>query len=113
MIISDRGRPSAPTTCLYRGNPEFQTPQKAAIKIKQMSGFLRGGATGSGVLMVSDSGNGVVVRRIIELPDHFDQFLVEADAEGFDTMSVLQNEWFDGSNRFERSGEILALATHQ
>ncbi|AUW45908.1 N-acetyltransferase [Rhizobium leguminosarum bv. viciae] len=61
--------------------------------------------------MVSDSGNGVVVRRIIELPDHFDQFLVEADAEGFDTMSALQNEWFDGSNRFERSGEILALAT--
>jgi hypothetical protein len=63
--------------------------------------------------MVSASGNAVVVRRIVELPDHFDQFLVEADSEGFDTMSVLQNEWCDGSNRFERSGEILALATHQ
>lgn len=53
----------------------------------------------------------VVVRRIVELPDHFDQFLVEAAAEGFDTMSVLQDEWRDGSNRFERPGEILALAT--
>ncbi|TAU45467.1 N-acetyltransferase (plasmid) [Rhizobium leguminosarum] len=60
--------------------------------------------------MVGDS-DAVVVRRIVELPDHFCQFLVEAAAEGFDTMSVLQDEWRDGSNRFERPGEILALAT--
>jgi hypothetical protein len=26
--------------------------------------------------------NAVVVRRIVELPDHFDQFLVEAAVEG-------------------------------
>ncbi|TAY52920.1 GNAT family N-acetyltransferase [Rhizobium leguminosarum] len=60
--------------------------------------------------MVGDS-DAVVVRRIAELPDHFYQFLVEAAAEGFDTMSVLQDEWRDGCNRFERPGEILALAT--
>lgn len=60
--------------------------------------------------MVGDS-DAVVVRRIVELPDHFDQFLVEAAAEGFDTRSVLQDEWRDGANRFEPPGEILALAT--
>ncbi|MCV0396354.1 MAG: GNAT family N-acetyltransferase [Rhizobiaceae bacterium] len=62
--------------------------------------------------MVGDS-DAVVVRRIVELPDHFDQLLGEAAAEGFDAMSVLQDEWHDGSNRFERPGEILALATIQ
>lgn len=60
--------------------------------------------------MVSDS-DAVEVRRIFELPDHFDQFLSEAASEGFDNMSVLQDEWRDGFNRFERPGEILALAT--
>ncbi|NTF83606.1 GNAT family N-acetyltransferase [Rhizobium rhizogenes] len=60
--------------------------------------------------MVGESG-AVVVRRIVELPDQFDQLLVEAAAEGFDTMSVLQDEWRNGSNRFERPGEMLALAT--
>ncbi|WSG98787.1 hypothetical protein U8P76_30595 (plasmid) [Rhizobium johnstonii] len=40
--------------------------------------------------MVGDS-DAVVVRLIGELPDHFDQFLVEAAVEGFDTMSVLQD----------------------
>lgn len=60
--------------------------------------------------MVSDS-DIVAVRRIVELPDRFDQFVIEAAAEGFNNMSVLQEEWRSGSNRFERPGEILALAT--
>lgn len=59
---------------------------------------------------MSDS-NAVEVRRIVELPHHFDQFLSDAATEGFDHMSVLQEQWRDGSNRFERPGEILALAT--
>ncbi|MBK0024512.1 GNAT family N-acetyltransferase [Ochrobactrum sp. S46] len=60
--------------------------------------------------MVGDS-NAVVIRQIVELPVDFDRLLVEANAEGLDTMSVLQDQWRDRSNRFERSGEILALAT--
>lgn len=53
----------------------------------------------------------VVVRQIVELPDQLDQLLLEAEAEGFEMISVLQDEWRSGANRFERSGEILALAT--
>ncbi|WP_327211219.1 GNAT family N-acetyltransferase [Rhizobium leguminosarum] len=53
----------------------------------------------------------VVVRQIVELPDQFDQLLLEAEAEGFEMISVLQDEWRSGANRFERPGEILALAT--
>ncbi|RLQ89354.1 GNAT family N-acetyltransferase [Notoacmeibacter ruber] len=34
----------------------------------------------------------------------------DADAEGFDTISVLSDEWSAGLNRFERPGEILLLA---
>lgn len=56
-------------------------------------------------------GKVVEMSRIVRLPDNFDQFLNEAGAEGFDNMSVLRDEWNDGSNRFERPGEILALAT--
>lgn len=53
----------------------------------------------------------VEINRIVRLPDRFDHFMSEADAEGFNNMSVLRDEWQDGSNRFERPGEILALAT--
>ena len=53
----------------------------------------------------------VVVRQIVELPDQFEQFRLEADAEGFNMVSVLQDEWRSWTNRFERPGEILALAT--
>jgi len=60
--------------------------------------------------MVDDS-NAVVVRQIVELPEHFEQLFVEAATEGFDTISVLQDQWRDGSNRFKRPGEILVLAT--
>lgn len=49
----------------------------------------------------------VVVRQIVELPDQLDQLLLEAEAEGFEMISVLQDEWRSGANRFERSGEIL------
>ncbi|NNH83540.1 GNAT family N-acetyltransferase [Rhizobium laguerreae] len=55
--------------------------------------------------------NAVVVRQIVELPDQFERFRLEADAEGFEMLSVLQDEWRKGINRFERPGEILALAT--
>lgn len=51
------------------------------------------------------------VNRIVELPDKIGQLVIEAAAEGFDNMSVLQDEWQGGQHRFERSGEILALAT--
>jgi GNAT superfamily N-acetyltransferase len=58
------------------------------------------------------SDDGVVdVRRIVELPDQIGQLVSEASAEGFDNMSVLQDEWRGGLNRFEQPGEILALAT--
>ncbi|SUB55816.1 Predicted acetyltransferase [Brucella anthropi] len=67
-------------------------------------------ATRSRIMMIGNS-NALEVMRIVELPDHFDQLLVDAAAEGFDTMSVLQEQWRNGSNRFERPGEILALAT--
>lgn len=56
-------------------------------------------------------GEAVDVRRVVELPERFDQLLSEASAEGFDSMSLLQTEWLDGSNHFDRPGEILALAT--
>lgn len=38
-------------------------------------------------MMIGNS-NALVIMRIVELPDHFDQLLVDAAAEGFDTMSV-------------------------
>jgi len=59
--------------------------------------------------MVRDS-DAVEVRRIFELPE-LDQFLNEAAAAGFDNMALLQEEWRNGFNRFERPGEILAVAT--
>jgi GNAT superfamily N-acetyltransferase len=58
----------------------------------------------------SDS-DAIVVSRIVALPHHFDQLLSEAAAEGFGNMAVLRDEWLDGSNRFDRPGEILALAS--
>ncbi len=55
--------------------------------------------------------NTVLVRQTVGLPDQLDQLLLEAEAEGFNMVSVLQDEWRNGTNRFERPGEILALAT--
>lgn len=55
--------------------------------------------------------NAVVIRKIVELPDQFDQLQLEAEAEGFNMVSVLRDEWHRGINRFDRPGEILALAT--
>jgi len=60
---------------------------------------------------MTGNSNAIVVRRIVELPTQLDQLLVEAEAEGFNMVSVLQDEWRSGANRFERPGEILALAT--
>lgn len=60
--------------------------------------------------MMSDR-DAVVVRQIVELPGQLAQLLLEAEAEGFEMISVLQDEWRSGANRFERPGEILALAT--
>jgi len=55
--------------------------------------------------------NSLEVKRITSFPNGFDVFLNEAAAEGFDNMETLQRQWHDGSSRFERPGEILALAT--
>ncbi|MCP1201111.1 GNAT family N-acetyltransferase [Notoacmeibacter sp. MSK16QG-6] len=52
----------------------------------------------------------IEISQIEELPEPFDALLQDADAEGFDTMSVLRDEWAAGSNRFERPGEVLMLA---
>ncbi|MER0238873.1 GNAT family N-acetyltransferase [Fulvimarina sp. MAC8] len=52
----------------------------------------------------------IEVGRIKGLPEAVDVLLKDADAEGFDTMSVLRDEWSAGSNRFERPGEVLMLA---
>jgi GNAT superfamily N-acetyltransferase len=60
---------------------------------------------------MASEGQVVEIKRLVQLPDHFDQFLNEAAAEGFNNMSVLRDEWENGSNRFDRPGEILALAT--
>jgi GNAT superfamily N-acetyltransferase len=64
----------------------------------------------TGAKMTSES-QVVEINRIVQLPDHFDQLLSEAAAEGLNNLSVLRDEWQDGTNRFERPGEILALAT--
>lgn len=53
----------------------------------------------------------VVVRRIAAMPDDFALLLSEAGAEGFGNMAVLRDEWLAGSNRFDRPGEILSIAT--
>lgn len=53
----------------------------------------------------------IEIIRLDRLPEPFDLFLRESRAEGFDTFSVLRDEWADGSNRFERTGEVLMLAT--
>ncbi len=53
----------------------------------------------------------IEIVRLDRLPESFDLFLRESSAEGFDTFSVLRDEWANGSNRFERTGEVLMLAT--
>ncbi len=53
----------------------------------------------------------VDVTQITDLPIHFDRLLRDAEDEGNDIMSVLRHQWLDGSNRFKRPGEMLALAT--
>ena len=54
---------------------------------------------------------GVKVGRIKQLPETFHELLHDACTEGFDTMSVLRDEWAEGSHRFDRLGEMLVLAT--
>ena len=53
----------------------------------------------------------IKVGRIEQLPEQFDEFLHDAGTEGFDTISVLRDEWANGSHRFNRPGEMLVLAT--
>lgn len=53
----------------------------------------------------------IEVHQIERLPELFGEFQGEAAAEGFDTITVLRDEWIVGSQRFERQGEALFLAT--
>ncbi|MCV9910050.1 GNAT family N-acetyltransferase [Brucella sp. HL-2] len=60
---------------------------------------------------MADTASPLEIKRITSLPIGFELFLKEAASEGFNNMSTLQSEWNDGSNIFDRPGEILALAT--
>jgi GNAT superfamily N-acetyltransferase len=57
-----------------------------------------------------DFARGVEVERVTSLPDQFDHLRAEAAAEGIRNMEALFGEWQDGSNRFTRPGELLAVA---
>lgn len=50
------------------------------------------------------------VTSVTGLPDGLDILRAEAAAEGFG-LEVLWSEWRDGTNRFNRPGELLAVAT--
>lgn len=60
---------------------------------------------------MNGEGSSVEISRITQLPKEFDLLLNDATSEGYDNMSVLLKEWADGTNRFERLAEILAVAT--
>ena len=47
-------------------------------------------------------------RPISELPSDIDRLAGAAREEGHDLVSRLVEEWHDGSNRFDRPGEMLA-----
>lgn len=53
---------------------------------------------------------GVHIRRVTSLPDQIDVLRSEAGAEGVTNMEALFSQWQDGSNRFSRPGELLAVA---
>ena len=53
---------------------------------------------------------GLRITRVASLPDQFDMLRSEAAAEGFRNMESLFSQWQDGSNRFTRAGELLAVA---
>lgn len=50
------------------------------------------------------------IKRITSLPDQLDMLRAEAAAEGFENMESLFSQWQDGSNRFNRPGELLTVA---
>ena len=54
---------------------------------------------------------GADIRRVTSLPDQIDLLRAEAVAEGFGNMESLFSQWHDGSNRFTRPGELLAVAS--
>jgi GNAT superfamily N-acetyltransferase len=51
------------------------------------------------------------VERIFTLPDRFEILRAEAAVEGFRHIETMWFEWQDGTNRFNRPGEMLAAAT--
>jgi len=50
------------------------------------------------------------ISRITSLPDQIEVLRAEALAEGFSNMEALFSQWQDGSTRFTRPGELLAVA---
>jgi len=53
----------------------------------------------------------VDIRPIVgALPPHVHSLAIEARREGYRFIDRLIDEWFDGSNRFDRDGEYLLMA---
>jgi GNAT superfamily N-acetyltransferase len=51
------------------------------------------------------------ISRVTSLPDQIHLLRSEAAAEGVSNMEALFSQWHDGSNRFGRPGELLAIAS--
>lgn len=58
---------------------------------------------------MSDS-QSVKVERVTSLPDGFALLRSEAAQEGFRNMEALFGQWQDGTQRFDRPGELLVVA---
>ena len=52
----------------------------------------------------------VQVTRVTSLPEEFAALRAEAAAEGYNHIETLWAQWQDGSKRFDRPGELLAVA---
>lgn len=57
--------------------------------------------------MVAES---VSIRAFKTVPDDIGPLLEEAETEGHDLVRRLVDDWADGSNRFDRSGEVALAA---
>ncbi len=52
----------------------------------------------------------MLITRVFALPQGFDDLRAEAAEEGFNHIETLWTQWQDGSNRFDRPGEMLVTA---
>lgn len=52
----------------------------------------------------------IQVSRVTALPAEIDLLRAESTAEGYDHIETLWTQWQDASKRFERPGELLAVA---